>query len=66
MFKKSNTRNFILIKKAELIFYRKRTKINSTCEAITSIKFKTAISAVTSFGAIVFMIEGAGEPVNDV
>jgi hypothetical protein len=41
-------------------------KIYSTWEAITSIRFKTAIRAVTSFGAIVFIVEAAGEPVNDV
>lgn len=37
-----------------------------TCAAITSIRFKTAISAVTSFGAIVFIADGDGDAPNDV
>ena len=37
-----------------------------TCDAITSIRFKTAIRAVTSLGAIVFTADGDNELLNDV
>ncbi len=40
-------------------------KISFTCAAITSIRFKTAIRAVTSFGAIVFIADGVGDVPND-
>ena len=38
----------------------------STCDAITSMRFKTAINAVTSFGAMVLIIVDEFEPANDV
>lgn len=38
----------------------------STCAAMTSMRFKTAIKAVTSFGAIVLIIVDVFEPANDV
>jgi hypothetical protein len=65
MFKKSNTRYFILTKKKTKSIILPK-KIQFTCDAITSIRFKTAIRAVTSFGAIVFIADDDGDPPNDV
>lgn len=37
-----------------------------TCAAITSMRFKTAMSAVTSFGAIVLILAEEVEPAKEV
>ena len=41
-------------------------RVHLTLDAIISMRFKTAMRAVTSLGAIVLIADGDGDPLNDV